>query len=720
MHIGQRKHTLLRFTSVIPLVAAAMIGQTASAQETEEAAESGLNVIVVTAQKREQNVQDVPLAVSVTTGEDLERLQVNNIESLQFSTPSLVVAGQDPSRKTFGIRGISDQSRNAGFDNRIGVYVDGVWVGRSAASNQAVLDVASIEVLRGPQGTLFGKNTVAGAINIITAKPEFGTSGYVEAEYGNYDNRRLKGMLNVAASDNVAMRVSGMIHKRDGFVQNLFNGLDYDNRDDYGLRGQLLIEQGDTSLYITADTAQFKSRGAVTGELIIDPRAPNPREFAIDELQNYKIGVDGLSAQVDHEFGNGGTLTSITAFRTSSYFVEGNDEDNTPFAFAFTKPAFEDTSHFSQEIRYASDDSGRFDYVVGLYYLTQDIQGGGTATAFAPAINPLAPPVFVSVNQFGTVKSQSYAIFAHTNFDITDRLELTAGARFNKEDKSVDYKITDTSGLFTNGALKDKRSSSDFSPTVSLNYDVTDDVMTYVRYARAYKSGGWNTDFVPSVPDIGFDDESVDAFEVGLKSLLFDRRLRLNLSAYLSKHSDFQVFAFTQLSNGGSAINVTNAGKVTSKGFEVEADVQPVKWLNLFFNYGYNDTKFDSFKNGGGPGVDFDGNRPAEAPKHNLNLGIATDFDLGFANLMIQGDYNYRSSFFSNPNNLPINLNSSLEQVNLRAGLDFGNVSVFGWMRNAFDVTTQIYNRRTFLGASKASYNSPQTYGVTVKVEFGK
>lgn len=719
MNTGKRKGTLLRFASVIPLVAAAVVGQAASAQEAEEAEESGLNVIVVTAQKREQNIQNVPVAVSVTTGEDLERLQVTNVESLQYSTPSLVVAGTDPSRQRFGIRGISDQSRNAGFDNRIGVYVDGVWVGRSAASNQGVLDVASIEILRGPQGTLFGKNTVAGAINIISAKPEFGTSGYVEAEYGNYDNRRLRGMLNVAASDNVAMRVSGMVHKRDGFVENISNGLDYDNRDEYGFRGQLLIESGDTSLYIAGDTAQFKGRVTAGGIRIGDPFAPDPRQIAINEEQNFKIGYDGLSAQVDHEFGNGGTLTSITGFRTSRYDGE-SDEDFTPFDFATTKPISEETSHFSQEIRYASDDSGRFDYVIGLFYLDQDIQGGGTATAFAPAINPLAPPIFVGVTQDGTVKSQNYAIFAHTNFDITDRLELTAGVRFNKEDKSVDYAITDTSGLFTNGSLQDTRSSSDFSPTVSLNYDITDDVMGYARYARAYKSGGWNTDFVASVNDIAFDDESVDAFELGLKSLLFDRRLRLNLSAYLSKHSDFQVFSFSQLSTGGTALRATNAGKVTSKGIEVEADLQPVDWLNLFVNYGYNDTKFDSFENGGGPGVDFDGNRPAEAPKHNLNLGIATDFDLGFASLMIQGDYNYRSSFFSNPNNLPVNLNSSLEQVNLRAGLDFGNVSVFGWMRNAFDVEKQIYNGRSFLGATRAEYNDPQTYGVTVKVKFGE
>lgn len=719
MQSTQFKRKLLKFSSILPLVAGGMMGQTAFAQDTAEDAVSGQNIIIVTAQKREQNVQDVPLAVSVITDADLDRLQVGNVESLQYSTPSLVVAGTDPTRQRFGIRGISDQSRNAGFDNRIGVYVDGVWVGRSAASNQAVLDIASIEILRGPQGTLFGKNTVAGAININTQKPDFGFSGYVEGEYGNFDNRRVRGVLNVAASDNVAVRVSGMYRKRDGFVENISNGLDFDNRDEYGLRGQVLIESGDTSLYIAADTAQFEMRSTAGGVRINDPLAPDPFQIAINEEQNVKIGYDGLSAQIDHEFGNGGTLTSITGFRTSRYDAE-SDEDFTPFNFATTLPLFEETSHFSQEIRYASDDSGRFDYVIGLFYLTQDIDGGGTATAFAPAINPLAPPIFVGVSQDATVKSQNYAAFVHTNFDITDRLVLTAGARLNKEDKSVDFAISDTSGLFTTGTLQDTRSLTDFSPTVSLSYEVTDDVLTYARYSRAFKSGGWNTDFVASVNDIAFDDESVDAFEIGLKSLLFDRRLRLNVAAYLSKHSDFQVFSFSQLSTGGTALRATNAGEVTSKGIEVEADLQPVEWLNLFANYGYNDTTFDSFANGGGPGIDFDGNRPAEAPKHNLNLGVATDFDLGFASLILQGDYNYRSSFFSNPDNLPVNLNSPLEQVNLRAGLDFGKVSVFGWMRNAFDVETQIFNGLSFLGIERARYNDPQTYGVTVKVKFGK
>ncbi|MFM2257656.1 MAG: hypothetical protein RIQ28_1503 [Pseudomonadota bacterium] len=703
-------------TSMLVLALLAWTGQ-AQAQEADD--QGGLEEIIVTAQKRTQNVQDVPVAVSVTSAADIERLQVSSVESLQYSTPSLVVSGGDPSRKRFGIRGISDGSRNTGFDNRIGVYVDGVWVGRSAASNQAVLDLASIEVLRGPQGTLFGKNTVAGAISISTVRPQEGFGGYVEGEIGNYDQRQIRGSVNLGFSEIAATRVSGSYTKRDGFTQNIFNNLDYDNRNDYNLRGQFQLKSNDTTLYIVADTAKMKSRATAGGERLPDPLAPLPRQIAHNELQNYVIDYGGLSGQVDHVFGNGGTLSSITSFRTSTLDGSG-DEDFSPANVAATNIAFEDTSHFSQEVRYASNNDGAFDYLVGLYFLDQKVKGRGGAFAFARALNPLAPPVFVNARHDSKVDTTTYAAFLHANYRPTEKLELTVGARLTKDDKSIDYRITDQSGLFTNGALNDDRSRTDFSPTISLNYKASDDVMAYARYARGFKSGGWNADFVRSIADMDFDDESVDAFELGLKSTMFDRRLRVNVAAYLSKHKDYQVFSFVQLTNGGTALNVSNAGRLTSKGFEIETEAAPTDWLTLFANYGYNDSTFDSFANGGGPGVNFDGNRAADAPKHNLSVGASTDIDLGFAKLVLQGDYTYRSSFFSNPDNLAVNRNSALELVNLRAGLEFGNVSLFGWMRNAFDVTETIYNSRSFLALPRVEYNDPKTYGLTLKVKFGQ
>ena len=715
--IKSARKTLVASGSAAALIAALGFAGTAGAQEAAEG-EPGLADIVVTAQKRAQNVQDVPLAVSVATSDDIARLQISNVDSLQYSSPSLVVAGGDPARKRFGIRGISDQSRNAGFENRVGVYVDGVWVGRSAASNQGVLDISSIEVLRGPQGTLFGKNTVAGAINITTVRPQEGFGGYLEGEIGNYAERQIKGVANLGFNEDVGLRVSGTYLKRDGFTKNLFNGLDYDNRDDYSVRGQLQVKSGDTRFYFAGDSSVMRSRATAGGERLPDPLAPNPREISIDRTQDYYIRYNGLSGQIDHEFAGGGTFTSISGYRTSKTTGSG-DEDYSPANVAATLSSNEDTRHFSQELRYASAADGPLDYVVGVYYLDQEVKGSGAATVFAKALNPAAPAVFVGVNQNAVVKTQTYAAFVHANYRFTDRLELTAGGRLTKENKTVDFTIADTSTLFTNGTLKDKRSSTDFSPTASLNYKFSDDVMGYLRYSRGFKAGGWNTDFVRSLPDMDFGDESVNAYEIGLKSEMFDRRLRLNLSTYLSKHSNYQVFSFVQLSNGGTALNVSNAGKLTSKGFEVEAEANPIDWLTLFANYGYNDATFDSFLNGGGPGVNFDGNRAAEAPRHNLNLGASTKFDLGSAKLTLQGDYNYRSSFYSNPDNAAINLNSGLQQVNLRAGVELGSVSIFGWVRNLFGVTKTIYNGRSFLGIPRVEFNDPRTYGLTVKVKLG-
>lgn len=257
----------LKSGRAILVLATACIAVPAFAEEAEAADDGGIGEIVVTAQKRLQNVQSVSVAISVATEGDIDRLQVTNLASLQYSTPSLVVAGSDPTRQRFGIRGVSDQSRNAGVDNRIGVYVDGVWVGRSAASNQDAMDVQSIEIMRGPQGTLFGKNTVAGAINITSKKPQPGQlRGELEGEAGNYGLLRIKGAINLGFSDEAALRVSGGYKYRDGFTRNAFNKLDYDGRDDYDFRGRP---------FMTAAIPKSMSPGILPSKTPVHWRAEN-------------------------------------------------------------------------------------------------------------------------------------------------------------------------------------------------------------------------------------------------------------------------------------------------------------------------------------------------------------------------------------------------------------------------------------------------------------
>lgn len=696
-----------------------IVSAVASAQEAAEEGGGGLAEIVVTAQKRSQNLQEVPIAITAVNEADIARLNATDLKDLQLATPSLVIAGNNATQLSFGIRGIADRSRNAGYDNRVGVYVDGVWVGRSAASNQSALDVASVEILRGPQGTLFGKNTVAGAINITTRRPEQDFAAFIETEIGNYDLRRVRATANAPFGGGAAAKVTAALTRRDGFTTNVFNGLGYDEKDDFAIRGQVLLPLGEsTELYLSGDHFESDFRG-LSGERVADAAAPRIHQVSMDGLQDYKIHLQGGSAQLAHEFGDGHMLTSISAYRRELSELADFDEDFTsaPVGFSTQRQL---SRHFSQELRLSSPSGKRFDYVLGLYYLDQKIDGHGDARVLARALNPALPATFVSAVHDEVVNGSSFAAFAHGSFRLIDRLQLTAGIRYTHEKKAIDYDIADTSGLFTTGSANLQRSTDDFSPTASLNWFVNDDVMAYIKYAKGFKSGGYNADLIRVLSGLPFGDEKVDSFEAGLKTTLFDDHVRFNLAAYQAKYDDFQVFSFVQLPTGGTVLTATNAGKVTTRGVEIDMQAQATDWLTLFAAYGYNDAKFDSFKDGGGAGIDFDGNRPSESPKHMLNLGAEFRWHAGPGDFVAQFDYSYRSSYFSNPDNRPVNLNQSLELVNLRAGYDADRWSLFIWSKNLLDIEQQIYNTRSFLGVGRASFTDPQTYGVTLKVKFGR
>lgn len=681
-----------------------------------------LEEVTVTAQRRDQSLQDVPIAITALTEMDIQRLNASDIKDLQYSTPNMVIVSSNQAQPFFGIRGISDVSRNPGYDQRVGVYVDGVWVGRSAASNQSVLDVETVEVLRGPQGTLFGKNTVSGAINIRTRKPNEEFGGYLHAEAGNFGLWRAKGSINVPFSEKFFAKVSVSATQQDGFAKDvLIPGKDYDDKDELALRGQFRWEISDaTSAEFTFDDYRNHFTGLV-GENLNDSFAPKPYEVALDTSQQYKSENDGVALTIDHTFSNDFQLTSITGYRTELWEGKDNDEDYSPMPFAFTDLTYADSDYLSQEFQLASPAGENFDYVIGLYYLDQGIKGSGNARAFAPALNPAAPAIYVSVQYDTQVDTQQWALFAHGNYRFNDRWSLTAGLRYTDESKDLRYAIVDQTGLFTNGATTDSRSASDWSPKISLNWYVSEDSLMYASWSRAFKSGGWNTDFIPDMAALPFDDEDVDAFEIGLKSTIADGRLRLNAALFNSNHNDYQVQSFSVLPNGGTALTVTNAAEVTSKGFEMDLQWLATDWLQLWAAYGYTDASFDSFKDCAAGGADCTGNSPANAPKNSYSLGADMTFPLFGGELFLQGDYAYRDDFYSNPNNQAINLNDSFDQFNGRIGWSAasGTWSVYAWGRNLTDESTQIWNSRSFLGIARATYTNPRTYGVALRWNFG-
>lgn len=687
-----------------------------------------LEEVVVTAQKREQSQQDVPIAITAVSAADIERIGATEIKDIQFSTPNLVISGSNPVQQSYGIRGIADRGRNPGYDQRIGVYVDGVWVGKSAASNQSALDLQSVEILRGPQGTLFGKNTVAGAINITTQRPDDNLGGYLQVEAGNYGQKRAKGSVNVPLSDTLKAKISLSTDTRDGYYNNLASNPDvaeYNDKDQTAMRAQLLWDAGsDTEILFTVDHMESDANDVLAGERTTDALAPDVFDVNINSAGAVGVdGVGGVSFQVGHSFDNGFELTSISAYRYEDWFFSGHDEDYTPLNIA-SSGAKTESSHFTQEIRLSSPLNEKYDYVLGLFYLDQDIEGQGDAQLDANILTGGAVPISEYLMGYdATVNVNSWAAFVHGNYRIADDFQLTAGLRYTSETKDLDYNINDPLGIFfANGTATDSRKSDDLSPKATLTWFFSEEAIIYASYSRAFKSGGFNADFIADLDGLEFDDETVDAFELGLKSTWLDERLRLNMAVFESNHSDYQVQAQTPISGGGSILTVSNAGALTSKGFEMDLQLLVSESFRVWGSYGYTDAEFEKFDGcsiGGGVGS-CSGNRPVEAPKVSYNFGMEATMPVMGGEGFVNVNYFWRDEMYSNPNNEKAFLNEEYNELAGRIGWNSGSdeLSVYLWGKNLTNETTQTYNSVSFLGAQRSVYNPPRTYGVALRWNF--
>ena len=276
-------------------------------------------------------------------------------------------------------------------------------------------------------------------------------------------------------------------------------------------------------------------------------------------------------------------------------------------------------------------------------------------------------------------------------------------------------------GLYINDSYTDNFSTNDISPKLGLNYFVNDDTMLYVSYGRGFKSGGWNVDFVSTLEQLAFDDESVNSAEIGIKTTLWDGRARINLAYYDAQYDDFQVRQFVETAAGGTVATITNAGEVTASGIEADIEVLLSDNLTLWATYGNTDRTLDQFKNGGGAGIDFDGNTLPDAPETTYSLALEARFPVASGEVVAQLDYNYRDDFYTNPNNAAINTVESYDLTNARIGYEpaSGDWSVHAWVKNLNDNDDMIYASRSFLGIPRGTYMEPRMTGLTVKCNFG-
>ncbi len=664
--------------------------------------------IVVTAQKKEQDLQDVALSVQAFSRQDLDNQGVQNVQDLQLRTPGFTMG----SNVVFGqpyIRGIGNGTLTIGSDSSVAVHLDGVYLTRPMSAYQEFFDVDRVEVLKGPQGTLYGRNATGGVLNIISAKPTDEFEASARFTYGNYNQLRGDATVSGPVAEGVAVRLTGFRAKRDGYTNNAFDGSDLGGQDIWGLRGQLLLEPADNfSVLIASDISREDSTrgqgfrvtepgGGSAGATFFD----DPFTVSKDYPARTYTKAYGVSATADLSL-DGVNIKSITAFRHSEFMLS-LDLDASDNAHSFVDPETEDSNAFTQELQISGGGDG-FDWLIGGFYLNEE-----ASTLFDINILPstrVVPNGFTDVN--------AYAVFGQTTVRLFDQLGLTFGVRWSGEDKEARVRLAGASpGPFTT----DSEDWSAFTPRVALEYTPTDNILVYASYIKGFKSGGFNATST-AVPS--FDPEKINSYEAGLRSTWGDDLLTANLTGFYYDYSDLQVRALVS----GIISGVSNAAKAEIKGLEGQFDLTPTDAFALNLNVSWLDAEFGEFLTADPDSampiavIDLAGNRLSRAPELQLSGGAQYEWDLGDRSaFLIRGDVSYQSKVFFDEFNYDTRSQDGFATLSGKVGytLPGGNLTVDVWAKNITDkaYAVNILRSAGFYGTA-AWYGAPRTFGVSL------
>jgi len=705
-----------------------------------EAQVKELDEIIVTAQRRGQRLIDVPASVAAVDEGAMRDLSVRQVSDLANHVPNLAIDATTSLNSAVYIRGVGANSRNIGFDTRVGVYLDGVYLGQSPALNQELLDLERVEVLRGPQGALFGKNTVAGAINLISRQPEFGREIQLGLRTGNYDNREATARFNLPLSDTVAARLSFNRGKRDGFTTNLFDGSTVGDRDVGSWRGQLRWDAGERlRLNLSADGLHAREAGEY-GNAFTDTFGSalsegylRPRTVDLNHRNRDQRDVVGAALDASYRLDGGGTFKSISAWRSTRFFST-NDLDYSPLDFLSID--FDDEyEQATQEFQWLSGEGGRLEYVAGVYLYRQDSQSRRTARlgALAPLLG-VEPGTTLPTD--GDLRTRNAAVYGNVEYRLAERVKLGAGLRWSWEDKRAGYVIDGSTipalGLAT-GSFRDSRSDRDISPTLALSYEFTPNLVGFLRHAHGYKSGGYNLDFVGAnaFPDgLEFDKETAKSLEAGIKGSVWNRSLNFSATAFHTVFEDYQVDQFQDMGEV-VAIVIGNASEVRSRGIELEGSLRASERLDLTASLGLQDVEFTAFPGGGALGSDASGRRVPGASRVQASLGANYYIPLG-ANLELQlhGDYSHRGAYYSDIANaseivvggaaVPFDRVPATSYFNARVVL--GHLAqdweLALWGRNVFGEDAVFIYGGDFFGTRTRRYAPPRTWGLELNLRF--
>ena len=717
---------------------------------------NALEEVVVTATKRAQSLQDVPMAVNAFNADTIETAGINDAGDLAILTPALNInVNTNPFAARMVIRGVGTAQTDPALEPSVGLFIDGIYLGRTGLGMSDLTDIERIEVLQGPQGTLYGKNTNAGAISVITKKPSFEKSeGYIEASVGNYSMNKLTASISGPLTQNLAYRLSGNINQRDGYYDNSA-GVDFNDADDWNIQGKLQWEPTESlSILLSgsrverdttccgADAVQDES---VNNELVaqgLSPDSNDPYDYNVQSNADNRFAMESdlLSMTIDYDTG-WGAIKSITAWNDYSYRVDQDPDRSELDILTLSNDKYSGDS-FSQELRFTASPSDNVDYMLGVFYLEQNTKRGGDEPfvfigddiitigsqqdlPFPLPFNFLVQPgdsLTVDMDQ----DAETIAFFGQGTWHIGDQWHITGGLRWSDEEKKSDlfsqtystafsYQILGASFLDSVSTPIDatlERSSDNVDWMLRAALDIGDDSMVYASAGTGTKSGGFQT-VNGAADDREFDDEDTTTYELGVKSTLLDARLRINAAAFYSEIENFQ--AQRQLETGIGTY-VSNESKVETSGVDLQVEAAPMP--NLVLSAGLLYMHKYEITDGPEKGADL----PFTA-EFSGTLAATLVFPLGDGGVYWRTDYSYMDDHVTNVASAAQLRDADYDNrnlVNSKLGWRNDSWNVSMWGKNLTDDKYAMQTAAPFMVSGMDAYflAPPRTFGATVRYTF--
>ena len=743
----------------------------------EETQSRPIEEVIVTAERRAESLQSVPIAVTAFTGDELDQQGIVDIKGITERTPGFTMGVFNPGQPQFYIRGIGSKEDGAGGDQSVIVFIDEVYIGRSAGSDFDLFDLERVEVLRGPQGTLFGKNVIGGAVSLVTKKPTEETEMKFEGTVGNLDEIAVRGLVSGQIADNVFGKVSFSSRRRDGYVDSridefpaFFPDTSVDDQHDIdtdSIRAALrftptdLLEVNLTANYSTMDRAgpTYLTIGPGGIPFLQDSTlAPN---YGRDIHENFvedpgfsKTDIWGVTARVDYELTDSITFTSLTSFRNVDseqewslnslnlaqlYISNGiNNGGPVPLAIFGNNDYTDESDTFTHEFRLTGGNEKLF-WIAGLYYMTEDTDRFETSSVglisdiIVPGVTLTLPgqlPGIIPGDDQGN-ETTSYSIFGQFTYNITDTLAVTLGGRQSYDEKDISR--VGTPSVLTPNRIFDFETGEDwdaFTGKFGLEWQATEDAFFYVNVSEGYKAGGYQglaaSELIAITP---FDPEEAILYEIGAKTEWFDNRLRLNLAVFQTDYTDLQILQLlveedAPIGQSGQLIT-QNAADADIEGYELEFIFAPTDNLTISGSYTHLDTEFSNFftpsgfrppDGGAGLSGDRTGNDLRNAPDKAYNILARYRMDLNNGGTLTwQADWRHKDKVYQDPDLIEAAAVPAYDVLDLRVSYVWprGNIETTLWSRNANDEEYFLHNW-PLQGSGQATPAPPRTYGLTV------